>query len=203
MVININMKIVKKLITILIILFCLSGYGQRVYKIENDSIVETSNGYPKTFTRQDGTYFFGGYQNASDSIHYLDGWRVETSRPIYDSDLQYLSQPYYDVNIDSVTWDVLPKELPPIDDIKAQKLLDLRQAVRGLYDDIQWYLSMLRENDEPIPSGVKTRLTQIRTQYANKRQEILNLQTQEEVIKYPIPYEQIEAIKQQIEVLME
>ena len=70
--------------------------------------VITRVGLPSTYTRPDGTYVSGGYQNLPDSIHFVDGWR-DLITPVYNSETQYLSNRHYDSDLDYCTWDVVDK----------------------------------------------------------------------------------------------
>lgn len=101
---------------LILILFCsITAFGQTKHLVKNGVIVKS--GIPEKFTREDGTFYWGGYQNLPDSIHYIDGWRDEV-RPVINTVLQSYGQRYYNAAMDKVTWVVVNKT---VEEIAAEK----------------------------------------------------------------------------------
>jgi len=96
----------KKLLFISTIFLCsLLSFGQTKYRVINNEIVYTGK-IPSVFERSGATVY--GYNNLTDSIHYVDGWR-DGVIPQYDPEIQRLGQRYYNQAMDKVTWVVIDK----------------------------------------------------------------------------------------------
>jgi len=185
----------KKLITIILVLFCLVSFGQTKYLVKNGEIVQT--GIPDIFKRPNGQLIYGGYKKLT-QYHYVDGWRAE-SMPIYNPTLKYLGVKYYDAQKDSVTWTLIDRVLPTLAEAKTAKIAELKSAVKDLYNSIQWYISMQEINGDAIPTTVLNKIKAIRTKYIEQKANINALTTVKDVLEYQIPYDAINSIKQQLE----
>lgn len=152
---------------------------------------------PSRFERENGELFRGGYQNRFD-LHHQDGWREEKIPP-FDPVLQVLGEPYYDAVLDKVTYPVLEIELPSLEQAKANRISELKNAVKDLYHSIQWYLEMKRMSEEEIPVLVKEKILQIRNKYEQTKAQINALTTVAEIYNYELPYDVISKIQQQFD----
>ena len=95
----------KKLLIISILFCSLLSFGQTKYRVINNEIVYSGK-IPTVFERNGATVY--GYNNISDSIHYVDGWR-DGVMPQYNPETQRLGQRYYNQAMQKVTWVVVDK----------------------------------------------------------------------------------------------
>lgn len=125
--------------------------------VRNNEII--MSGIPSVFTRENGEFFYGGYENMTD-LHYADGWRDEVIPEDYNPSTQYLTDMHYDEFDDVVTYTALNivvnldeqkkihmddlielrKEIAVLilqieltNGVKPQALIDLEPTIRGLY----------------------------------------------------------------------
>ena len=125
--------------------------------VRNNEII--MSGIPSVFTRENGEFFYGGYENMTD-LHYEDGWRDEVIPEDYDPSTQYLADLHYDEFDDVVTYTALNivvnldeqkkihmddlielrKEIAVLilqidltNGVRPQALIDLEPTIRGLY----------------------------------------------------------------------
>lgn len=89
------------------------------------------SGLPSVFTRENGETFYGSYQDRTD-IHYEDGWRDEVI-PVFDSETQYLINPYYDAENDVVTY-VVKNIIKPVVTLEELKL-KLKNELSGVMNE--------------------------------------------------------------------
>lgn len=123
----------KKLLLIVSIFLSISAFSQKKALVKDNIIIHT--GIPDKFTREDGTFYWGGYGNAHDSIHYNDGWR-DVVIPEYDPATQRLGQHYFNQAMDAVTYVVQDKT---IEELQAEK-----EAVLDAIDNDMDILAMKR-----------------------------------------------------------
>lgn len=105
----------KNLLLILSIFLSVSAFSQQKALVKNNVIIQT--GIPEKFTREDGTFYWGGYRDAPDSVHYNDGWR-DVIVPKYDPTTQKLGQRYFNQAMDAVTYVVQDKT---VEELQAEK----------------------------------------------------------------------------------
>lgn len=105
----------KKIFLILSIFLSFSAFSQQKALVKDNKIIRT--GIPEKFEREDGTFFWGGYQNLPDSVHYNDGWR-EVIIPDYDPTTQKLGERYYNQAMDAVTYVIQDKT---VEELQAEK----------------------------------------------------------------------------------
>ena len=99
--------------------------------IKNNQIIQS--GISGRFTRENGEAFWGGYQNRTD-LHYADGWRDEII-PEYDPLTQELSEKYYDVENDVVTYTVIDKVID-LDELLQRRLQEFDQFQKEFRKEI-------------------------------------------------------------------
>lgn len=129
----INKTIMKKLLLIISLFLSVSAFSQQKALVKNNEIIKT--GIPDKFTREDGTFFWGGYRNLPDSVHYADGWR-DVVVPDYDQTTQKLGQRYFNQAMDAVTYVVQDKT---IEELQTEK-----EAVLDAIDNDMDIMAMKR-----------------------------------------------------------
>jgi len=153
----------KKILLILAIFLSVTAFSQQKALVKDNTIIKT--GIPEKFIREDGTFFWGGYRDLPDSVHYEDGWR-NVIVPQIDYATQKLGQRYYNKAMDAVTYVVVNKTE---EELQAEKdaFIDMMdedvnfQAVKRL---LQIFAKPLLESEEIEPE-VLSDLTTIYPQY--------------------------------------
>lgn len=177
----------KNLLLILFVFIALSSFGQKAQVVEGQ-IVRT--GIPSKFTRPNGQTVWGGYQNMPDSVHYADGFR-DVVRPAYDPYLQQLVNEHYDVVNDVVTYDVTDRQLPSLDEIKAQRKQELFDTMM----EFSGYITACNNlYGDSIPPDLANLITTIRGLKSVSSSEIDTLSTPQIAVKYVIRGPQVEAL---------
>jgi polyhydroxyalkanoate synthesis regulator phasin len=166
-------------------------------KIENNKI-KVYRRLPRIFNGITGTYP-GSFDKQSDEILKQEGF-YNVVIPEYDPYIEELGEIYFDEKYEVFTYPVKEKtDLPTLEEAKTGKIHELKNAVRGLYQSIQWYVEMKRTDNEPIPDTVKTKIQNIKTQYENQRNNINSLTNIIDILKYQIPYTAINDMKSKLE----
>lgn len=141
---------------------------------------------------------FIGFDKMESNIHESEGFYL-MQLPVYDADLQQLGELYFDEVFKVFTYIVVNIELPALAEAKAQKITELKDAVKGLYQSIQWYLELCRSEGTPIPATLTNKIKTIRTKYEQAKTQINGYDSVIDVVKWKVPYEQIEAIRVQLD----
>lgn len=88
-----------------------------------------------------------------------------------------------------------------IEEVRAEKLSELKIAVRELYIVVQAYVIEKQIHEETIPTAIKDKIKSVRTKYNQIKVEINALTTVLELVKYKLPYAAIETLRKQLEVI--
>lgn len=153
--------------------------------IKNNQIVKS--GIPSHFTRDNGELFLGGYENRTD-IHYEDGWRDEII-PEFNNNTHTLGEVYYDIEKDVVTYIIVEKSYPPVEESKKRHYRDLEEVtneVSVLFSTIKNIYDPLRDNSNNIPAGVKELVPMLQPLRNRAKQEIEALTDPKEAYEYKI-----------------
>lgn len=152
-----------------------------------------TKGLPKYYK-----HWAGNFDVQSIAIHESEGF-FDVEIPTYDIDIEQRGLIYWaDVN-KVFTYPITDKVLPTLEEAKATKIAQLKSAVKGLYQSIQWYLEMLRANNEDIPQAVTDKIQLIRTKYIAEKASINALTEVISVIKYELPYDAIATVQAQLD----
>lgn len=154
----------KKLLLILSVFLSGTAFSQQKALVKDNAIVQT--GIPDKFTRDNGTFYWGGYRNVHDSIHYNDGWR-DVIVPDYDATTQRLGQRYYNQAIDAVTYVVQDKT---VEELQAEKetVLDAIDSDMDIMA-MKRLLRILTKNVLESDSVTQQQLTDLATIYPQWR----------------------------------
>lgn len=140
----------------------------------------------------------GGFYKLSVQIHEQEGF-FDLKEPVIDYDIEERGEIYFDDANQIFKHSITPKVLPTLEEAKAQKITQLKSAVKGLYQSIQWYVEMLRADNETIPVAVTDKIKLIRTKYEQIKTEINVLTDVVEVIKYQLPLDAIASLQEQLD----
>jgi hypothetical protein len=88
-----------------------------------------------------------------------------------------------------------------IEDVKAEKLTELKIAVRQLYVEIQAYVIEKQIHDETIPTVIKDKIKSVRTKYNQIKAEINAMGTVLQLVKYRLPYAAIDNLREQLKTI--
>jgi len=138
------------------------------------------------------------FRIATETIIKLAGF-YDIVIPEYDQITHKLGDIYFDETNKVFTYPVVERTLPSIEEAKAQKTAELKNAVRDLYHTVQWYVEMKRMEGEPIPQIVIDKLRSIKTKYEQIKTQINNITNVVDVFKYELPYSTIQQIKADLE----
>jgi len=141
-----------------------------------------------------------GFNQLSTEVHETEGF-FPMQMPEIDNDIQKAGELYFNALQKVFTYMVINKMLPTLAEAKAQKITELKSAVKELYQSIQWYLELCRAEGTAIPTTVTTKIKTIKTKYEQAKAQINGLTTIIDVIKWKVPYEQIELIRAQLEAI--
>ena len=153
--------------------------------IRNNQIVQS--GLPDSFTRENGESFWGGYQNMTD-LHYQDGWRNEVI-PQYDPILEELGERFYSIEFDLVTYEIYPRtDLPPLDQLKADKIHQIKMYTRDLLFDTDFYIVRRAETGKSVAQEILNARQAIRVWNDAQEKLVTSLISQEDVLKFEVSY---------------
>ena len=124
---------------------------------------------------------------------------VAVDEPVYDSYIEELDNERFDSTANKVIFDIIAKVLPTLEEAKTLKIHQLKRSVKELYQSIQWYLEMLRANDETVPTAVKDKIQLIRTKYLAEKAAINSLTDVVDVIKHELPLAAIASLQEQLD----
>ena len=144
------------------------------------------------------TINMSGFDRAPDSVHEAEGF-FNVAIPEFDEDTEYLGDYYFDPVDRVVKVQVLARDLPTIEVAKAAKIRELKEAVRELYYTVHSYITEKQIHDEVIPTAVKDKIKSIRTKYLQVKSQIEALTTVVDVVKYRLPYDQINTLREQLQ----
>jgi hypothetical protein len=162
-------------------------------RIENNSIKRYS-AIPECWKNYIGFHMLG------EDIHKQEGFFP--LEPVYfDVDIEQTGDLYFDEQAQVFRTSIIAKELPSVEDAKAQKISQLKSEVKELYNAVQWYISSKQIAGETIPTAVKDKIKLVRTKFYLIKAEINALQTVVEVLKYQLPHEQIQNLRDQLEAI--
>lgn len=165
-------------------------------RIENSKIVIYGK-LPSKY-RSETLNIAGGFDKLPTEIHEQEGF-YDVLIPVYDNEIEKPGDVYFNAIYNSFTYPVISIQFPTLEDAKARKITELKDAVKDLYQSIQWYVEMKRMNDEAIPTVVKDKIKTIKTKYDQLKAQIYALTTVVDVIKFKLPYDQVETLKSQLE----
>lgn len=155
---------------------------------------------------EDGYNVDGKYQLVEPPIYELE--YKPTTRPAYDSLLQVTSAVWIpDTVLKTYTqvWTVRTldaSELPTLEEAKAIKLRELKEAVKELYGIVQWYVEMQRAEGSAIHAAVLTKIKAIKTKYDAAKAVINGYTTVSEVLHWQVPQNQINTVKESLEAII-
>ena len=139
-----------------------------------------------------------GFDRLNKEVHEKEGF-FDVVIPEIDSNIQRRGNLYFDDANNVYTYKVINVVLPTLEEAKTDKLGQLKSAVRGLYDSIQWYLEMHRNNSETIPVTVTYKMKLIRAEYIKQKNAINSLTNVVDVIKYKLPTNAIANLQSQLD----
>ena len=132
---------------------------------------------------------------------------IPTTRPVYDPILQVGSAVWIpDTILKTYTqvWTVRtfePSELPTLEEAKAIKLKEIKEAVKELHQIVQWYIEMQRVEGSAIPAAVLTKIKAIKTKYDAAKAIINGYTTVADVLHWQVPQDQIDTVKESLEAI--
>lgn len=176
----------KKLIFITFVLFSFVSYAQMKHRIVDNIIVQSE-----------------GLGNLTSlSYTYDNGWRGEVI-PMYNDTFQILSTRYYNQAMDAVTWVVIDKELPDINELKSEKIEELNNAINDLFTEINNYIIYSYVAGIQIPQSHKDEIVDIITKKSIIESNINSITTKTDVIRFKIPYDQINTKREALKTIMQ
>ena len=157
-----------------------------------DGNIKTYSVLPKTWNN------ILNFQKASVEVQQQEGF-YDVVKPEYDPFTQKLGEIYFDKESEVFTYPVEKRtDLPTIEEAKQIKIAELKSAVKDLYQTIQWYIEMKKAEGEAIPQSVIDKIRLIKTRYDNAKSAINALTSVVDVLKYSIPYDAINSMKEQL-----
>jgi len=140
----------------------------------------------------------GSFNTQSNEIHEQNGF-FDVVNPEIDSDTEERDGQIFFDNVKKVfTWLVKNKTLPTLTEAKELKIRELKDAVKGLYTDVQAYVIEKQIHGETIPVVVKNKIKSIRTNYNSIKDEINALNTVVVVIRFKLPYNAIKTLREKL-----
>lgn len=165
-------------------------------RIENGQI-KVYNSLPQIYKGVTGLYP-GGFHLQSDTVHRLEGF-YDVVTPVFDPVTQTLGDIYWDDQTQTFTYIVDTVVLPTLAEAKSEKIAELKSAVKGLYQSIQWYVEMKRADGEAVPQAVIDKIRLIKTRYEQAKAQINALTTTPDVIRWEVPYPVIENMRNELD----
>lgn len=139
-----------------------------------------------------------GFDKLPQATHQAEGFYPLVIPAGFNNKIQTLGAVFFDEVNQVYTYQV-NNIVITLEDAKTKKLKELRDAVRSLYNSLQWVLEMYRNNDQTPPAAIKTKAQDIRTKYQQFKDIINAQETPEDVLNLEIPYDQIKNIQDQID----
>ena len=155
----------------------LQGMAQQKALVVNQEV--TRVGLPTTFTRANGQTIWGGYETRTD-LHRADGWR-DVIIPAYNDTTQQLGEMYYNIGFDVVTYRVVERTSPTIDEMKAsikEDLFNLMMEFSGLI------IACNNLYGDDKPASLVELIATVRGLKTFANAEIDALQTRQQIAKY-------------------
>lgn len=116
------------------------------------------------------------FRQAPESVWQHEGF-YDLVEPEFDPDLNDLGEIYFDDQWLVFRYYLVQKTLPILDEAKTAKIKQLRNAVKPLYSEIQWYIEMERAEGNAIPTTVLDKIKMIKTKYDLAKNQINALTT--------------------------
>jgi len=168
-----------------IILFAFQGFAQQKALVVNQEVIRI--GLPTTFTRANGQTFWGGYETRTD-LHRADGWR-DVVVPQYNDTIQQLGEMYYNIGFDVVTYRIVERTQPTIDEMKAAIREDLFTLMME-FSDLITASNNLYGDDKPAELVELINTVKGLKSYANS--EINSLTTRTQIARYTLRGPQVQ-----------
>jgi len=175
----------KNLLLLLFILFASLGFAQQKALVVNQEV--TRVGLPTTFIRTNGQTIWGGYETRTD-LHRADGWR-DVVIPTYNDTIQQLGEMYYNLGLDVVTYRVVERTQPTIDEMKAAIREDLF-ALMMEFSDLITASSNLYGDDKP--AGLIELINTVKGLKSYANSEINGLTTRTQIARYTLRGPQVQ-----------
>lgn len=172
------------LIFILLASLC---FAQQKALVINEEVKKV--GLPTTFIRANGQTIWGGYETRTD-LHRADGWR-DLVIPAYNDTTQQLGEMYYNIGFDIVTYRIVERTSPTIDEMKAAIREDLFQLMME-FSGLITACNNLYGDDKPESLVQLINTVRGLKSYANT--EIDALQTRTQIARYTLRGPQVQAL---------
>jgi hypothetical protein len=140
------------------------------------------------------------FREALESVWQQEGF-FDLVEPIYDPLIQQLGNLFFNPSDKVFTYSILDKVLPSLEEVKALKIAELKTAVKKLYATVQWLVEAYRIDDTPLPTNIRDKIRLIKTRYEQAKNQVNALTTVPEVLKWQVPYEAINILKNELELL--
>jgi hypothetical protein len=121
--------------------------------------------------------------------------------PVINETVQVKGEVYFDNVTKVFTYRVMEKVLPALQEAKSLKLAELKRAVKELYATVQWIVESYRMEETTIPTAIKDKIRLIKTRYEQARNQINAITSVVDVLKWQVPYEAINNLKNDLEQL--
>lgn len=154
-------------------------------RIENNRIIKYGL-LPSKFDSKYG-FVLGGYEKLDSSIHKNDGF-YDLITPVYDNDLQYLGDIYFDEENEYFTYYVIDKNLS-IESEKIKKINELKKLSNEKFQETDWYYIRKMRNGNEIPQNIEIISEQLYNLINDIEEEINNIDNIKDVINYQINLE--------------
>ena len=134
-------------------------------------------------------YYAGDFHLQSDAVHKEEGF-YPVIKPEFDPDLEQLGAIYFDT--DKYTYPVENLTLD-LDEVKQQKLLELRTLMEMVQNAARPYLDRLDYLGQQAPQEFRTKSSQLYGLFDQHKAAINNETDSKKVVKYALPYAIAEA----------
>jgi hypothetical protein len=125
----------------------------------------------------------------------------DVEEPEFDPNLQQLRNLIFDASKKVFIYLVLDKVIPSLDEAKILKINELKKTVKVLYASVQWLVEAYRIEEIPLPANIGDKIRLIKSRYEQAKNQVNALITVPEVLKWQVPYEAINILKNELEQL--
>lgn len=139
------------------------------YKIENNQIIE------EIILKK---------ASEADNFKYADGWRDSQFPEDYDPILHILGEQYFSESLDKVTWHLTSKELPALEDLKKQKINEIKLRTNQLLSETDWVVIRAQERAIEIPADIASQRLEILNKCTLIETEIQAFLSVEDLLRY-------------------